>query len=355
MAESSMDAIDAAAGAGEGLFLRKATGLVRDISSHGCLPLQRRGHERRFGGPVHAAAGAGVLPEREHGRRGHHRDATHGVLDPVGVQRVLRRDAALRRRLRLTSRTIHPFVGWILGWNQAIWLIFFWIGFNAWALCQFTLPPTLQILAQTTGIHGLGRSRHDDRFAGRHVRGRLDRERRFAYLVLSRRIWGWQKVTVVFAFAAVIIPALLAVISGPSGMQTAWDGFVAGQGSGLTYDQIIPKAQKLGYPQPYERLRPERHAPHAAVGVLRRRLRRRPGADQRRDQARRPVDVVRPLRLDPLQRLHARGRHLLSWSRASGRTGSSRSASWRRTTPTSSASPPVSTSSARSSAARSWR
>jgi hypothetical protein len=36
-----------------------------------------------------------------------------------------------------TSRTIHPFVGWILGWNQAIWLIFFWIGFNAWALCQF--------------------------------------------------------------------------------------------------------------------------------------------------------------------------------------------------------------------------
>ena len=32
MTESSMDAIDAAAGAGEGLFLRKATGLVRDIS-----------------------------------------------------------------------------------------------------------------------------------------------------------------------------------------------------------------------------------------------------------------------------------------------------------------------------------
>ena len=33
-------------------------------------------------------------------------------------------------------------------------------------------------------------------------------------------------------------------------MQTAWDGFVAGQGSGLTYDQIVPKAQELGYPQP---------------------------------------------------------------------------------------------------------
>jgi amino acid transporter len=147
-----------------------------------------------------------------------------------------------------TSRTIHPFVGWILGWNQAIWLIFFWIGFNAWALCQFTLPPTLAILAQTTGISGfadLGTTVATP--AGTFVVGSVVNVL-FAYLVLTRRYWSWQKVTIVFAFAAVLIPALLAVISGAGGMKNAWDGFVASQGSGIKYDEIVPKATELGYP-----------------------------------------------------------------------------------------------------------
>ena len=30
------------------------------------------------------------------------------------------------------SRALHPFLGWLLSWSQGIWLIFFWIGFNAW-------------------------------------------------------------------------------------------------------------------------------------------------------------------------------------------------------------------------------
>jgi amino acid transporter len=146
-----------------------------------------------------------------------------------------------------TSRALHPFIGWILGWNQAIWLIFFWIGFNAWALCQFTLPPTLQVLAQTTGIAGLadvGTAIAQPLWT--FVIGSVVNVF-FAYLVLTRKFWGWQRITVVFAFAAVLIPAVLILFNGTTGLRTAWDGFVAGQGSGLTYDQIIPKAKELGY------------------------------------------------------------------------------------------------------------
>src|SRR6266446_4210978 len=29
------------------------------------------------------------------------------------------------------SRALHPFLGWPLSWSQGLWLIFFWIGFNA--------------------------------------------------------------------------------------------------------------------------------------------------------------------------------------------------------------------------------
>jgi amino acid transporter len=250
MAESSMDAINAAAGAGEGLFLRKATGLVRDISMTDAFLFNAVGMNVGLGALFMLTQAPAFFPNGNMVVA-----AIIGtLLMAFSIQWVYSEFSAAMPRSGgdyvFTSRTIHPFVGWILGWNQAIWLIFFWIGFNAWALCQFTLPPTLQILAQTLGVPALadlGTTIASP--AGTFVVGSIVNVA-FAYLVLSRKYWGWQKVTVVFAFAAVIIPALLAVINGPSGMKTAWDGFVAGQGSGLTYDQIVPKAQELGYPQP---------------------------------------------------------------------------------------------------------
>jgi APA family basic amino acid/polyamine antiporter len=138
-------------------------------------------------------------------------------------------------------------VGWILGWNQAIWLIFFWIGFNAWALCQFTLPPTLAILAQTTGIAAFADiGSWVGTPLGTFLVGSVVNVF-FAYLVLTRKFWGWQKVTIVLAFAAILIPAVLVFVLGANGIKSAWDGFVASQGTGLTYDQIVPRAQELGY------------------------------------------------------------------------------------------------------------
>ncbi|HEV8697460.1 MAG TPA: APC family permease [Candidatus Limnocylindrales bacterium] len=250
MAQASMDTIDAAAGAGEGLFLRKATGLVRDISVTDAFLFNAVGMNVGLGALFMLQQAPAFFPN------GNMIVAAiiGTLLMAFSIQWVYSEFAAAMPRSGgdyvFTSRAIHPFIGWILGWNQAIWLIFFWIGFNAWALCQFTLPPTLQILAQTTGISGLADLGTTIATPlGTFVVGSVVNVL-FAYLVLTRRYWGWQRITIIFAFAAVIIPALLAVISGASGMKTAWDGFVAGQGSGLTYDQIVPKAQDLGYTGP---------------------------------------------------------------------------------------------------------
>ncbi|HTC85639.1 MAG TPA: amino acid permease, partial [Candidatus Acidoferrum sp.] len=247
MAETAMDTIDAAGGAGSGLFLRKATGLVRDVSSMDAFLLNAVGMNVGLGAlfmlqqaPAFFANGDMVV------------SAIIGtVLMAFSITWVYSEFAAAMPRSGgdyvFTSRAIHPFIGWLLGWNQAIWLIFFWIGFNAWALCQFTLPPTLAILAQTTGT-----TMFSDwgtwiaTPAGTLILGSIVNVF-FGYLVLTRKFWSWQRITVVFAFAAILIPAVLVFINGTSGLTTSWDHFIAGQGSGLKYAQIIPAATAAGY------------------------------------------------------------------------------------------------------------
>jgi len=52
------------------------------------------------------------------------------------------------------SRVIHPFFGWLLGWSQGMWLIFFWIGFNAWFALTFAVPVALSTIGAATGQSG---------------------------------------------------------------------------------------------------------------------------------------------------------------------------------------------------------
>lgn len=244
---ASIDAINAAGGGGGGLFLRKATGLVRDVSATDAFLMNAVGMNVGLGAlfmliqaPAFFPTGNMVIA------------AIIGTLIMAfSIQWVYAEFSAAMPRSGgdyvFTSRAVHPFVGWILGWNQAIWLIFFWIGFNAWALCQFTLPPTLQILAQTTGWSvladwGTTVAQPVPTFIVGSVVNVM-----FAYLVLTRKYWSWQKITVVFAFAAVLIPAVLLLFGGTDALSAAWDKFVVGQGSGLKYSEIVPKAKELGF------------------------------------------------------------------------------------------------------------
>src|SRR5947209_18805715 len=49
------------------------------------------------------------------------------------------------------SRALHPFLGWLLSWSQGRWLIFFWIGFNAWFALIFAVPVALSTVSVATG------------------------------------------------------------------------------------------------------------------------------------------------------------------------------------------------------------
>src|SRR2546430_11228820 len=52
------------------------------------------------------------------------------------------------------SRALHPFFVWLLGWSQGMWLIFFWIGFNAWFALTFAVPVALTTIGAVSGQSG---------------------------------------------------------------------------------------------------------------------------------------------------------------------------------------------------------
>lgn len=145
------------------------------------------------------------------------------------------------------TRVIHPFVGWLLAWSQGIWLIFFWIGFNAWFALVFAIPGSLQVLSSVTGNTGLADmattiSKPEMVF----ILGSLINVAFGVLLIFGgQSYWRYQKVAFAFAGGSILIAILLLVLQGSS-LPAAWDAFVAKAGSGLKFDEIIPAAQATG-------------------------------------------------------------------------------------------------------------
>jgi amino acid transporter len=133
------------------------------------------------------------------------------------------------------SRALHPFVGWLLSWSQGLWLIFFWIGFNAWFALTFAAPVALSTIGTVTGQH-LWLRLSGDLLAKFSLLGVTTQwwvlllgtliNVAFALLLVlgGHGYWRWQKVFFLFA----------------------WDAFAAKSG-GLRFDQIVPAAQAAGY------------------------------------------------------------------------------------------------------------
>ena len=157
------------------------------------------------------------------------------------------------------SRTLHPFLGWILGWSQGMWLIFFWIGFNAWFALTFAVPVALSTIGAATGQSGwsdlstnlltpfalLGiTTQWWVIFIGALI------NIGFALLLIfgAQSFWRWQKVFFLFAGGSVLLAALVLAFDGGH-VSSSWNSFAA-QNKGLPYDQVIPTAVKNGYVLP---------------------------------------------------------------------------------------------------------
>ena len=157
------------------------------------------------------------------------------------------------------SRALHPFFGWLLGWSQGMWLIFFWIGFNAWFALTFAVPVALTTIGAVTGQSGWI-NLSSNLLASFSLLGITTQwwvliigfliNVGFAVLLIlgGQSFWRWQKVFFLFAGGSIVI-AFLLLLFGGSQIQGAWNSFAI-HNKGLLFNQVIPTAVKNGYTLP---------------------------------------------------------------------------------------------------------
>src|SRR2546421_9067202 len=145
------------------------------------------------------------------------------------------------------SRALHPFFGWLLGWSQGMWLIFFWIGFNAWLALTFAVPVALTTIGAVTGQSGWI-DLSSNLLASVSILGittqwwvliiglliNID----FAVLLIlgGQSFWRWQKVFFLIAGGSIIL-AFLLLLYGGGRIPGAWDSFAI-QHKELMFNQI---------------------------------------------------------------------------------------------------------------------
>jgi amino acid transporter len=154
------------------------------------------------------------------------------------------------------SRALHPVLGWLLSWSQGIWLIFFWVGFNAWFALTFAVPVALSTIGAATGSEGWI-SLSSDLLAKQSVLGLeaqwwvigLGTLINLAFGALlafgGRRYWRYQKVAFAFAGGSILLVLLLLLFRGGS-IESSWNAFAARSG-GITFQEVIDRARGAGF------------------------------------------------------------------------------------------------------------
>jgi amino acid transporter len=157
------------------------------------------------------------------------------------------------------SRALHPFFGWLLGWSQGMWLIFFWIGFNAWFALTFAVPVALTTIGSVTGQSGWI-DLSTNLLASFPIFGITTQwwvlliglliNIGFAVLLIlgGQSFWRWQKVFFLFAGGSILL-AFVLLLFGGGRIPGAWDNFAI-HNKGLLFNQVIPAAVKNGYTLP---------------------------------------------------------------------------------------------------------
>jgi amino acid transporter len=154
------------------------------------------------------------------------------------------------------SRALHPFLGWLLSWSQGIWLIFFWIGFNAWFALVSAAPAAMITIGSVTGTSGWTTAANDllakHSFLGIHMQwyvflfGTVLNVLFALLLIFGGRVyWRVQKWLFLLAGLAILIMVVLLIARGTS-LASSWDSFAAKNGS-LKYAQVIPDAKAAGF------------------------------------------------------------------------------------------------------------
>src|SRR5438046_867337 len=245
-----------ATGAQDFNFTRNATGLVREVSMWDALVMTTRGLNVAVGSvflllqaPAIFPGGSMVLSV-----------VIGTVIMAFTLLWVYSEFAAAMPRSGgdyvFVSRALHPFLGWLLSWSQGIWLIFFWIGFNAWFALVSAVPAAFITIGSVTGAHGWISAANgllgEHTFLGIHMQWYVFLfgtvlNVLFALLLIfgGRVFWRVQKWLFLLAGLAILIMVGLLLVRGTS-VGASWDSFAAKNGT-LKYDQVIPAAQAAGF------------------------------------------------------------------------------------------------------------
>src|SRR5256714_5219608 len=132
-------------------FTRNATGLVREVSMWDALIMNTLGMNVAVGSVLLLQQAPAIFP----GGNMVLSVVIGTLLMAFTLLWVYSEFAAAMPRSGgdyvFVSRALHPFLGWLLSWSQGLWLIFFWIGFNAWFALIFAVPTALSTISVATG------------------------------------------------------------------------------------------------------------------------------------------------------------------------------------------------------------
>src|SRR5258707_639294 len=243
------------AGGGQ-LFVRNATGLVREVSKWDALIMNTLGMNVALGAIFMLLQAPGDFPGGN-------------MLLAIGIGTLVMAftllwvysefAAAMPRAggdYVFVSRALHPIAGWLMSWSQGLWLIFFWIGFNAWFALTFAAPVAMTTLGAVTG-HAGWITLSNDLLAKHTIIGITTQwwvilfgtvlTFGFAALLIygSRSYWRVQKWLFAIAGVGILLVAGLLLFRGNQIAQS-WTTF-ATTNKRLAFNNIIPAANAAGF------------------------------------------------------------------------------------------------------------
>ncbi len=231
------------------LFVRNATGLVREVSKWDALIMNTLGMNVALGAIFMLLQAPGNFPGGN-------------MLLAIGIGTLVMAftllwvysefASAMPRAggdYVFVSRALHPIAGWLMSWSQGLWLIFFWIGFNAWFALTFAAPVAMTTLGAVTG-HAGWITLSNDLLAKHTIIGITTQwwvilfgtvlTFGFAALLIygSRSYWRVQKWLFAIAGVGILLVAGLLLFRGNQIAQS-WTTF-ATTNKGLAFNNIIP-------------------------------------------------------------------------------------------------------------------
>jgi amino acid transporter len=238
------------------LFVRNATGLVREVSKWDALIMNTLGMNVALGAVFMLLQAPGNFPGGS-------------MLLSIVIGTVVMAftllwvyaefSAAMPRSggdYVFVSRALHPIAGWLLAWSQGMWLIFFWIGFNAWFCLTFAAPVALTTIGAVTGHEGF--ITLSTNLVAEHTFLGITTQWwviaigaaltfGFAALLIYGAQWYWRVQKWLFGLAGLSIVLVAGLLLFKSGDIAAhWDKLAASN-NGLKYNEVITTAQSAGF------------------------------------------------------------------------------------------------------------